>query len=278
MDNSIPAGSIVVGIEGIDGWPESRRALDWAVEQATREGRPLVIAHATGRDPTTVARDRQAAREARLLNGEGHAGVAKGLARRAAPGLDISSVVRAEGAADLLLDLARTAHLVVVGSRGLGPVASVVHGSVGLLVSSRATVPVVIVREPPAPVVLRIVVGADGREGSADALEFGFAEASARAVPLTVLTCLDDDADLAAVEESVEGLARKYEDVRSDVRSAQGRAAEALVEESRTADLLVVGARGQHTRAAALLGSVSQAAAERSACTVAVVRRVDDGR
>jgi nucleotide-binding universal stress UspA family protein len=78
--------------------------------------------------------------------------------------------------------------------------------------------------------------------------------------------------DSAAVEGSVGKLAQKYEGVQPEVRVAAGPAAGVLIEASRDAALVVVGARRRHSRAAALLGSVSMAVVERSACSVAVVR------
>lgn len=42
MDTDIISGSIVVGVDGSD---HANRALVWAVEQADRERRPLVVAH-----------------------------------------------------------------------------------------------------------------------------------------------------------------------------------------------------------------------------------------
>ena len=43
--NGLPAGTIAVGV---DGSPSSRRALAFAMEQATLERRPLTLVHAVG--------------------------------------------------------------------------------------------------------------------------------------------------------------------------------------------------------------------------------------
>jgi nucleotide-binding universal stress UspA family protein len=101
----------------------------------------------------------------------------------------VETLVRATEPDEALLALGETARMLVVGSRGLGPIGSVVHGSVSLRVSSAASCPVVVVRDealrPPG-----IVVGTDGSPASSAAVEFGFSQASLRGVPLTVLHAL----------------------------------------------------------------------------------------
>jgi nucleotide-binding universal stress UspA family protein len=55
-------------------------------------------------------------------------------------------------------------------------------------------------------------------------------------------------------------------------RVVEGAPAAVLVEESRRADLLVVGSRGQGGFAQLLLDSVSQQCAHRAECPVVIVR------
>ena len=52
----------------------------------------------------------------------------------------------------------------------------------------------------------------------------------------------------------------------------EGDPAQVLIEESREADMLVVGSRGRGSLAGALLGSVSQNCASHAQCPVTVVR------
>ena len=44
-DSGVPAGTVVVGV---DGSTSADQALDWAVEQAALEHRPLTLVHALG--------------------------------------------------------------------------------------------------------------------------------------------------------------------------------------------------------------------------------------
>jgi nucleotide-binding universal stress UspA family protein len=75
----------------------------------------------------------------------------------------------------------------------------------------------------------------------------------------------------AALEASVSQAMAKPE-VAIEQRVVQGAPAAVLVEESRDADLLVVGSRGHGGFTQLLLGSVSQQCAQHSECPVVIVR------
>jgi nucleotide-binding universal stress UspA family protein len=291
MSTKLPLGSILVGV---DGSAQSLEAVSWAVGQATRDHRPLVIATATGRHAPVLGGPVQtpASRMARRIAGRRHVEAALKVAKQATPGLRIETLVRPTSARLMLMGLADQAHLVVVGSRGLGPIGSVALRSVSVAVASGANAPVVVVRTPgylaQTP---RIVVGTDGTPASTEALEFAFAQASSRRVPLSVVLCTSDAVvgvhggdvlpaetphhaeDQLLLAESVAGLQEKYVDVAADLRVARGPAAEYLVQASTDADLVVVGARGHHGPGASFVGSVSQNVIERAHCSVAVVHR-----
>src|SRR6478752_266297 len=91
-----------------------------------------------------------------------------------------------------------------------------------------------------------IVVGVDGSEGGQVALRWALRQAR------------------------VAGDAAGVDVVAKVVR---GHAADALLDASRGADLLVVGSRGHGTFAGTLLGSVSQHCAQHARCPIVIVPR-----
>lgn len=142
------AGAVVVGIDGSEG---SRVALDYALEEADREERPVVpvIAFEPSDlwivDPVHVPSARELYAAAR---DEATTVVSAAVEARRAAGLGVPPIrlqVHSGPAAVVLENLSRHAALLVVGHRGRGAVTSRVMGSVGLncVVHSRCTVVVV---------------------------------------------------------------------------------------------------------------------------------------
>ncbi len=137
-------------VVGVDGSASARRALDWAMREAAAHHAPLTVVavHEVpksywGRIPVTGPADaailadlRQAAEEMTQT-----AESELGDARPASVNLHVVSgfVVKE------LLDAARDADLVVIGSRGEGGLARLVMGSVSNEVVQRAGCPVTIV-------------------------------------------------------------------------------------------------------------------------------------
>ena len=149
-------------VVGLDGSEPSQRALRWAMREARlRDGRVQVVAAWHWRlpgdddDPWTFA---PPSSYAELLEGEelermaferlDHA--ARDAVQRAADaeGVDVPVDVRVvqASAASALLEAARDADLLVVGSRGRGGFAGLLLGSVSQQCSQHAACPVVIVR------------------------------------------------------------------------------------------------------------------------------------
>jgi len=139
-----------------------------------------------------------------------------------------------------------------------------------------------------------VVVGVDGSEAAAAALDWAVRQAALEGRPLSVVhACgvpgaMQDFEDIVANERGLKSVGRSI--AREAVRDARltdptigvesvvtmGHPETVLVEASESADLLVVGARGRGTVASALLGSVSATVARESHCPVVVVREFDE--
>ncbi|MGS2616805.1 universal stress protein [Micromonospora sp. LZ34] len=288
INNSAP---VVVGVDG------SAAALD-AVRVASREAayrhRPLRVVHAfiwplTGA-PLTPGPGAPAG--AGLRNqAERYVAEAVAEASRVSPEVPVTGEVVDGAPTPVLLDESREAALVVLGHRGLGGLAGLLIGSVTVQVSARAQCPVLVVRGEPradGPV----VVGVDGSELSTEAVGFAFDEAARRDAPLVtvhawlhptsvgpgdMLPLVYDRDALAGAEErvlaeSVAGWSERYPEVPVRQRLVGGSPARVLVEESRTAQLVVVGAHGRGALGGLLLGSVSHAVLHHSHAPLAIVR------
>jgi nucleotide-binding universal stress UspA family protein len=140
-----------------------------------------------------------------------------------------------------------------------------------------------------------IVVGVDHSAGAKAALRFALEEARLRQATLRVvhawqfgyigatglegaLTAIGGELEdfrrgaEAALEETLRDVGADTDGVAIERRVDQGTAAAVLVEESRGADLLVVGSRGHGGFAQLLLGSVSQQCPQRAFCLVVIMR------
>lgn len=140
-----PSGNGPVIVVGIDGSPSSKAALGWAVGQARLTGSAIhaVIAWEFPAfypaEPIIPADDLAEAAGTVLSET-----VAEVLG--AGPSVEVRESVELGNPAQVLLNAARTAELLVVGSRGHGGFTSALLGSVGHYCAAHATCPVVIIR------------------------------------------------------------------------------------------------------------------------------------
>jgi nucleotide-binding universal stress UspA family protein len=284
------SGRIVVGVDGSE---HADRAIVWAARRAALERRPLTLLHAF--DP--LGRTFVGALE---LEGDNRLELRHALRRAARITLDEAVQRVHEIGADLvvhaelvdtdprqaLVDASKTAHLLVVGSRGRGPLRGLLLGSVSLAVSQLAECPTIVCRPRRAePDTARVLVGADGSAASRPVIDFAFREASLRGVPLTVMHCfwqvvpadsssgpVEEPADMRLLlAESVAGFRESYPDVDVHLELARGLVDQVLVSAAPAADLLVVGRRHKDAIARLLHASMAAAVLERAAGTVAVV-------
>ncbi|MDT0305195.1 universal stress protein [Streptomonospora wellingtoniae] len=295
------ANRIVVGV---DGSPSSGAALDWAGRAAAGRGMGLLLVHALsmsvlaapfGQTIRVAPSPELTAWAERLLR------EAAGRVAEALPDLEVETRITSLDPAPALLSAARTAAMVVVGSRGLGGFASVLLGSVSIRVSAHAPCPVAVV---PAPVEedeaagearRTVVVGMDSSPDADAALRFALDHAfriGARLVAVHALAVpapMDAEAFTASAftADREFAAARADKQVRTMVEEARSadtadvpvrvavvedHPARALLAEGAGADLVVVGSRGRGGFSGLVLGSVSQAVLHHAPVPVAVVR------
>lgn len=287
----VPAGSIVVGVDGSE---SGHRALDWATAQAVLERRPIVLVHGLGPAGTAwagqVGLDHEALLDALRLGGSALLDAARRQVLVKGPDVEVHDVLHVSDPREVLLELSERANMVVLGSRGRGPVRSLLLGSVGVAVMKHAHCPVVVLR-PAQPGLVRngVLVGCDGTERSREVLEFAYRVAAARDLPLTVLhswsapvplvegvpSDLSADTsyqeELRLLAESVAGMGEKFPEVRVRTELAHGPADACLVRAAQRMDLVVVGAHQGSPLAYLTRGSVAASVVEHARCAVAVV-------
>jgi nucleotide-binding universal stress UspA family protein len=139
---------MTVIVVGVDGSESSRRALEWAAEEARLRGATLKVVHAwfdlfvTGYFAEPAVYERAATEEAaREVLEKAVASIPDG-----SPDLQVEPVLVHGQPEAMLLLASQTADMVVVGSRGRGGIAGAVLGSVSQRVVQHAECPVVVVR------------------------------------------------------------------------------------------------------------------------------------
>lgn len=279
----------------VDGTGESLAALDWAAREAVRRGLALRVVQAwrfqpydaiDAADPETQAGwVRDALTEATRAVTARH------------PDLDVSTDVVAGETADTLVAAAADAEMLVLGSRGYGPVVGFLLGSVGQQVIAATARPVVLVRAGDQPAAeaggREIVVGQQGEpEDSADTLRFAFETAAARGAAVRAVRAwtlppvfayspgsmqlLDEAGGLEPFEKKALGAAlqpwrERFPDVPVVEHVEIGGAGQVLLSVAARAQLMVVGRRARRTAVGARIGSVAHGVLHHAPCPVAVI-------
>lgn len=294
------ATSISRFIVGWDSSPAATAALDWALDTARSTGAVVQLVHAVLAVPPVPYGEMPL--DQGVYDDIANAILALGAQRahERAPEVPITSERMYRGVSGALLECARAGDVIVIGSRSHGGFAGLLVGSTAVQVATHSDVPVVVLHAPgtregsydPAGPIL---VGIDGTEASADALEFAMvlADQTLRAVqavhawtlppvelvPPNLLTSEQVTAIAADQErvaaEAVAGVRSEFPDVSLSVNSVQGVAADVLLKQSKDASMIVVGSRGRGEFRGTILGSSSNTVLHRAACPVAVVRHHD---
>lgn len=279
QDTPHPERSTVVGV---DHRGRSVSALVWAVEEAERRGTAVTLVSA-GQDEVS---DRDPAGQHDLAT----------LARR----LTLTGIRRREvvgDPVDALLDAASEADLLVVGCRSMRPSLRMLLGSTSRAVARWSPVPVVVVPEAwiqPSLAVAPLVAGVrptkrgeppKEEETDREVLDFAFTRAAALNVPLAIVSAWEIPAVRAWSPSDIERLRAEhdeslerrigpwqetYPEVEVSFHSVAEKPAQALLEASQVAQLVVV---GRHHAAAlsGILGSTAQAVLRHASRPVAVV-------
>lgn len=140
-------------VVGVDGSPSSRAALRWAVHQAGMTGgsvEAITAWHSPGliglgvpfTESETGSGDDSRIRDA--AENMVRAAIAEAVAGETE--VQVTGEVGEGSAAQLLLDAAKGAAMVVVGSRGHGGIAGTLLGSVGQTLAQHSPCPVLIIR------------------------------------------------------------------------------------------------------------------------------------
>ena len=275
-------------VVGVDGSSPAQAALTWAAAEARLRGLPLTLCHVVDdilTEYTPGNLDDLEPTAKRMLD------QARERVAELAPSVEVAVAVSSGTPGQELVALSRSAAMLVLGSRGLGGFRELVTGSVALRVVHHAYCPVVLVRPQHVGGERRgVVVGIDGSPVAEEALAFAFASAAARTTPLTVVLAwsypVQFGVDVPAVvnveslertarttmDEALDRWAPKFPDVEVDRRVVCMPPAQALLDVSADAELLVVGSRGRSTLTDLILGSVSHAVVHHAVSPVAVVR------
>ncbi|WP_329281854.1 universal stress protein [Streptomyces sp. NBC_01451] len=291
---------------GLDGSQESRAAAEWAAREAKLRGLPLKIVHVWEPVPEPMA-------QAPLLGAETQQHwtervpreAAEGIARRH-PGVEVRTEQVSGNPGDALAEAAKSAELLVLGSRGFGGISGFMVGSVGLSAVAHAERPVVLVRAlevaadehetdpagiPSAATPFRpVVLGLDVDHPDDTLIEFAFEAAQRRATSLHVVhgwnpppyfaygtaanPALHEALSLSASEAVTEVLGpwrKKFPDVEVVETSRYGSGAVHVVEASHDASLVVVGRRIRRNPFGTHIGHVTHAVLHHSTAPVAVV-------
>jgi nucleotide-binding universal stress UspA family protein len=269
---------------GIDGSAPSAAALRWAAHEASSRGVGLRVVHAFASPPLVDDIGRSLDWE------EAHRAVedAHRAAEKVASELHVRSQVVLGSPSETLIRRSAEAGLVVLGKRGRGGFRDLLAGSVALQVAGHAACPVALVHAGWRPPIddREIVVGAEGDA----ALRAAFAEADLRGVRLRAihawrpimpagpsgLTPMTLDELERNEEKTLTRTLAPWRERHPDVRVVESVVCDssrhALIEASRTAELLVIGAREHFGIYTLALGTTAYAVIHHVACPVLIAR------
>ena len=286
--NALKTKPIVLGV---DGSAHNESAVAWAVDEADRSGRELVVVSASNEYIRPIPMF-SAGFDAGSYEGFAHTTVRKLADRVQAehPDVKVTTQVKSDDPSGLILEAADGASLVVVGKRGLGAFARIIVGSTSIAVAGRASCPTVVVPDSwdqATAASKPVLVGIDVNEHDDATLAFAFERAHELQVPLVALyvwqthpavVVTDEDrrvwgrAAETKLHEIVSPWMAKLPDVSVQVEQRHDQPAFGILERGDRAQLVVLGRHTASRRTAGFaFGSVTRAVLHYSTAPVAVV-------
>jgi len=279
-----PMTTITVGISGTT---TAHPALAWAVERALSLDAEVQLVHVIdvswGAPPPEFI-------ETALLEAEQKLHHLETFTAKDNPGLRLRSVVRIGAPVAELVEAADTSDLLVVGSHRAHGKAEHASSHRPARIAAATSCSVVVIPDDEEGPRHGVVVGVDGSQASDAAVAFAAKEADRLQEPLSVIFSWmapepwtgtsvaflwpgePRDEDRLIVAEAIAGLAEDYPDLVIESDVVLDDPANALLNASSHARMLVVGNRGRHGLAKVMLGSVSEAVVWGQRSPVAVVR------
>ena len=273
-------------VAGVDGSPAATTAALWAAHEAAMRNVELTVLHVVHSAPEVwpqmtwpavavppVVGEAQLAEGERIIEDTVEV-LAKAAGsrqpRRITTRLCVGAIVPTlAGLTD------EKSQMVVVGRRGRGGLRRALLGSVSSALVHTAQCPVTVVHHHVSPVPpsgAPVVVGIDGSTASQSAIAIAFDEASRRAVELITVHATDH-ADPSEAKhllmQRLEECQQRYPNVTVRPVVIGAHPADALLDQSQQAQLVVVGSRGRGGLAGKILGSVSAAVVQ--ACRIPVI-------
>ncbi|MBO1269009.1 universal stress protein [Arthrobacter cavernae] len=316
-DPAVEPGGIVVGVDGSE---HGQCALVWAAREAERRQLPLHIVTAysvpifaaSGLDGGYATVDDSVIRDG------AEAIVKQAMDKVSGYNIDVDASVENGDAAGVLLDLSRSAQLLVFGTRGRGGFVGRLLGSVSSALPAHSKCPTVTVplycadrlgestddrhikaehaKDGPRTVENVVAVGVDGSEQARVAVLEAAAQAERMGATLRVICAvpqysgslawvpapLDREALFKDIRVQLDGgtawIQSHYPQLNVEAQLLDGSPVDVLVEASRGVELVVLGTRGRGGFTGMLLGSTSDGVLHHAKGPVLVVPDREDPR